>query len=86
MELIDYQLLESRKHLLREQWMSAKPFRYVIFEDFFKPEMAEMILRCYPDVTQQGWENTTYINQKNKFVMTAFLKRMKYRFTDTPSH
>ena len=73
-ELIDYQSLENRKDALRERWMSAKPFRYIVFEDFFKPEAAEMILQQYPDVTQQGWDNTTYINQKNKFVMTEFEK------------
>ncbi|MCS7018655.1 MAG: 2OG-Fe(II) oxygenase [Cytophagales bacterium] len=72
MELIDYQLLESRKDALKAQWLAAKPFHYVVFENFFKPEAAELILQHYPDVTQQGWEHTTYINQKNKFVMTEF--------------
>lgn len=72
MELIDYSSLEHRKEQLHKAWHEAQPFHYIVFENFFTPEAAELILQNYPTTTQGGWDNTTYINQRNKFSMTKF--------------
>jgi Rps23 Pro-64 3,4-dihydroxylase Tpa1-like proline 4-hydroxylase len=72
MEYINYSLLENKQEQLRKEWHSAKPFSYIVFEDFFTPEAATVILENYPTIDGQGWDNTTYINQRNKFTMTKF--------------
>ncbi len=72
MNFINYSLLESKKEQLHKEWLSAQPFHYIVFEDFFTPEAAELILQNYPTTEQDGWDNTTYINQRNKFSMTKF--------------
>jgi len=72
-ELIDLTKLRSHITELKAQWDDPKkPFRYLIYDDFFHPEAAEMILAAYPDVTTGNWDGTTYINQKNKFALTKF--------------
>jgi hypothetical protein len=36
---IDYQKLDERKEELNKSWNDEKkPFRYIVFEDFFSPE------------------------------------------------
>lgn len=72
MDYINYSLLESKKEQLNKEWHSAKPFSYIVFEDFFTPEAASLILKNYPTTEGEGWDNTTYINQRNKFSMTKF--------------
>lgn len=72
MEYINYSLLESKKEQLHTEWHSAKPFHYLIFEDFFTPEAIALILGNYPTIEAGEWDNTTYINQRNKFSMTKF--------------
>lgn len=69
---IDFETLKNKKDFLSTQWKEAKPFSYICFDDFFNLEMAEKILSSYPSVENKHWENTTYINQKNKFVKTDF--------------
>lgn len=80
---IDYQKLEERKEELKKSWNDEKkPFRYIVFEDFFSPKAAEKIIQNYPKVKQveptgnfeedPNWKYTTYVNQNNKFVMTEF--------------
>jgi len=80
---INYQKLEDRKEELSKSWNDKnKPFRYIVFEDFFTPEAAEKIHQNYPKVKQveptgnfeedPNWKYTTYINQNNKFTMTEF--------------
>ena len=72
-ELIDYDRLEAQFADLQKQWNDPKkPFRYLVYEDFFSPEAAEQLLAAYPDVTTGNWDGTTYINQKNKFALTKF--------------
>jgi Rps23 Pro-64 3,4-dihydroxylase Tpa1-like proline 4-hydroxylase len=59
--------------LLKSQWNNPlKPFKYLVYEDFLVPEIAEKILNEYPPVTQGEWNGTTYIHQKNKFSKTVF--------------
>ncbi len=72
MEYINYSLLETKKEQLHKEWHEAKPFHYIVFEDFFTPEAAALLLKNYPTIEGEGWDNTTYINQRNKFTMTKF--------------
>ena len=73
MELINFAALEANKESLKAQWNDPqKPFRYLVYDNFFLPEAAELILKQYPDITTGSWDNTTYLNQKNKFTMTKF--------------
>ncbi len=73
--LIDIDKLKLDKEQIEKQWSDPKkPFRYFIYDGFFKLDAAEKILANYPSVTQLGWDNTTYINQKNKFTLTKFGK------------
>jgi hypothetical protein len=70
---IDYNQLSTHMVDLKAQWNdTTKPFRYFVYDGFFKPEAAEQILSAYPDVTTGNWDGTTYINQKNKFALTRF--------------
>jgi hypothetical protein len=70
---IDYDRLQAHMTDLKAQWNDPqKPFRYLVYDGFFKPEAAEQILAAYPDVTTGNWDGTTYINQKNKFALTKF--------------
>ena len=72
-ELINFERLQAHLTELQHQWNNPKkPFRYLVYDDFFKPEAAEAILASYPDVTTGNWDGTTYINQKNKFALTKF--------------
>ncbi len=72
-ELIDYDRLHIHLNELAQQWNDPqKPFRYLVYDGFFKPDAADKILASYPDVTTGNWDGTTYINQKNKFALTKF--------------
>jgi 2OG-Fe(II) oxygenase superfamily len=72
MKLINVTLLKERSESLRREWNSRESFRYVVFESFFFPEAAEIILENYPGVSTPGWSNTTYRKQQGKYVMTKF--------------
>lgn len=72
MEFIDMDSLRARQAAIRQDYQSKKPFRYVMFEGFFKPEQAEQIYQSYPDIEFGEWNGTTYIDQKNKFAKTSF--------------
>ena len=70
---IDIDGIRSNLYELKGQWNDpAKPFRYLVFEDFFKLVEADNILSAYPNVFETDWNGTTYINQKNKFTKTKF--------------
>ena len=72
-EMIDFEKLISNKAALKEQWEdSRKPFKYLVYDGFFKPDAAEDILSAYPNVETGNWNGTTYVNQKNKFALTKF--------------
>lgn len=71
-EFINIHNLCDKRDALKEQWESKKPFRYLVFDNFFYPEKAEIILQQYPDVAKGAWDGTTYIHQKNKFQLKNF--------------
>lgn len=72
MEFINFNSLRERKIQIKDEYQSKKPFRYIMFENFFIPEKAEIILEHYPTVKDGKWDGTTYIDQKNKFQKTKF--------------
>jgi Rps23 Pro-64 3,4-dihydroxylase Tpa1-like proline 4-hydroxylase len=74
MEFIDLKSLNERKKEIKADYQSKKPYRYVMFENFFPPEKAEIIYQNYPTIKDGKWDGTTYIDQKNKFQRTKFDK------------
>ncbi|MFN8285120.1 MAG: 2OG-Fe(II) oxygenase [Chitinophagales bacterium] len=72
MVYIDLGSLIENQEELRRQWTSKKPFRYLVVDNFFFADKAELVLQQYPDVTKGTWEGTTYIHQKNKYQLKQF--------------
>lgn len=72
-QIIDIEKLRSNLDSYKNEWNSKKPFRYFYVDDFLVPNWAEKVLAEYPK-PDVNWENTTYINQKNKFQKTKFEK------------
>lgn len=72
MEFIDLERLVKRQAEIKADYQSKKPFRYVMFENFFKDDMAELIYQNYPRIEKGVWDGITYIDQKNKFQKTKF--------------
>ncbi len=72
MNYIDIDSLYERLPALRAEYQSKKPFRYLMFENFFPLDKAEFIFKNYPAIENGKWDGTTYINQKNKFQKTKF--------------
>lgn len=75
MEFIDYENITNLKNdEISQRYHEKKPFRYVVIENFFHQDKAELIHDCYPPVENGTWDGTTYINQKNKFQKNTFEK------------
>jgi len=74
MELINMKSLLERQANIKADYQSKKPFRYVMFENFFSTEPAELIHQNYPSIQDGKWDGTTYLDQKNKFQKTKFEK------------
>lgn len=72
MELINFESLKIRSSEIRNDYQSKKPFRYAMFENFFKEDAAKKIYESYPEITDGTWDGTTYIDQKKKFQKTKF--------------
>ena len=69
---IDFKRLEEEINELNVSWNSKKPFKYIVIDDFLNCNEADKILEAFPAIDESMWNNTTYINQKNKFVKTEF--------------
>ena len=74
MDFIDFNSLNQRKEELKKSFQSKEPFRYLVFENFFKLDKADEILNNYPHIEEGVWDSKTYIDQKNKFQKTTFKK------------
>lgn len=74
MKYIDFERLKERQAEIKKDYQSKKPFRYTTFENFFFNEQAEIIHNSYPQVGNDSWNGTTYIDQKNKFTKDSFEK------------
>jgi hypothetical protein len=73
-DLINISRLRERLPEIKAAYQSARPFRYVMFENFFPEEVAEQIHAQYPSIKDGQWNGTTYVDQKNKFQQTQFEK------------
>jgi len=75
MKYIDFDSLKNRLESLKGAFNDPKkPFRYIMLEGFFKPEMVELIHDNYPALTDGDWGGITYLNQNNKFARSKFEK------------
>ncbi len=72
MEYINIKRLQEEKSEIKESWNSKKPFRYLFLDNFLHEDKADELLNSYPDPWKGVWDNTTYINQKNKYQKTKF--------------
>lgn len=72
MEFINMKSLLDRQADIKADFQSKEPFRYVMFENFFSQEIAELIYENYPQIKDGLWDGTTYIDQKNKFQKNKF--------------
>lgn len=72
MKYIELDKLIDRLPELRKSFNSKKPFRYLSFDDFFSSNVADQILDSYPSIDSGDWDNTTYVDQKNKFQKSKF--------------
>jgi len=73
MSFIDIKFLNQRLPQIKAEFNAAKPFRFVMFENFFPVDTAEEILKAYPTMQDGIWDGTTYVDQKNKFQKTQFV-------------
>lgn len=74
MEFINLENLNDRLISIKSDYQSKKPFRYVMFENFFFPDKADIIYNNYPTIEVDKWDGKTYLDQKNKFQKTEFDK------------
>jgi Rps23 Pro-64 3,4-dihydroxylase Tpa1-like proline 4-hydroxylase len=72
MKFINIESLIERQNQIKQDYQSKKPFRYTSFDSFFLNEKAEDIYNNYPQVGNESWNGTTYIDQKNKFTKDKF--------------
>jgi hypothetical protein len=73
MKIINYPYLENNKTNLIEQWNNPeKPFKYLVFDGFLFHDAADELIQEYPNIDKDGWDNRTFINQKNKYSKTKF--------------
>lgn len=74
MTFINIEKLNERLPDIKSKFQSQKPFRFVMFEDFFDNDVAELIHQNFPSIADGKWDGTTYLDQKNKFQKTNFEK------------
>ncbi len=72
MKYINFNSLQERLVDIRNDFQSKKPFRYTVFENFFKPDVSQAIHDSYPSIKDGRWDSTTYVDQKNKFQKISF--------------
>lgn len=74
MNLIDLHSLNHRLPELQSKFATQKPFRFIHIPLFFSPDAAEKIHAAIPATKTGNWDNTTYINQVNKYTLNKFEK------------
>lgn len=74
MEFINLVNLTDKINELKVSFHAKKPFKYLVIDNFLDYEVAEFIWEHYPDVSDGVWDNTTYIDQRNKFQKRSFEK------------
>ncbi len=73
MKYIDLDFLHDNADLFSQSFNAKEPFRYVYFDGILKPEAAELIHSQYPTPSQDTWNKTNYIQQRNKLQKSTFL-------------
>ncbi len=64
--------LRARADDYRARFMGAKPFKYVVIDNFLPEGFAERILQSFPTPAVE-WDGTTFVHQRKKFVLTTGL-------------
>ncbi len=72
MNFIDTERLDFELASLKQNYVQQKPFRFIVIDDFFKKDAAELIYQSYPSINQGNWRGITYMNQMNKFELSDF--------------
>ncbi|NEM98852.1 2OG-Fe(II) oxygenase [Pontibacter burrus] len=72
MRYINLNFLNQQLEHLKADFQAQQPFRYLVVECFLNAEAAEELLQAYPKTTDGVWDNTTYIDQSNKFQKRVF--------------
>ena len=78
LKFIDIDVLNERLDTIKKDFHSKKPFKYVMFENFFPADVAETIYTSYPKIEKGKWDGTTYVDQKNKFQKTSFAENSTF--------
>jgi Rps23 Pro-64 3,4-dihydroxylase Tpa1-like proline 4-hydroxylase len=72
MELINMERLNAEAGEIKIDYQSKKPYRYVVFENFFYPDKVETIHSEYPEIKGNTWDGIFYMDAINKFAKTQF--------------
>ena len=62
MKYIDIENLKIRLPDLQNEYQSKRPFRYIVFENFFPKKIAENILMEYSEISNGQWNGRIYVN------------------------
>ena len=62
-------ITQDRLNEIQSNWDAAKPFHYVVIDDFLAEDFAEEILAAYPTPHGGAWEDTSYIHQRKKLTL-----------------
>ncbi len=65
--------LQPRISELSAAWHSARPFPYIVVDDFLPTDFGLRLLEAFPSPAEEEWQDTTYRHQRNKLSReTAF--------------
>jgi hypothetical protein len=77
-----FSALEERLPAWRAAWETARPFRWVMMEDFLPRAFAESLVEAFPNAGSEGWDRSVYTHQRNKLTMTRGLPAPHADFFD----
>lgn len=63
--------ITDRLDEITKEWKKAKPFHFVVIDDFLKKECAERILSDYPTPDSAVWEHIPYVHQRKKLTLQS---------------
>lgn len=69
MQIVDFDRLERDKDAIRDRFNAAKPFRWVVIENFLRPERAERIFEEFPVIDRDRWVDASGLHTKNKWTL-----------------
>jgi hypothetical protein len=76
----------------KDEYASAKPFPFILLDDFFNPEYLSQVLGDFPDLSKSDYTHefkTGSRNEEKKFVSTSpeiFTKKINHFFNFLHSH